>query len=507
MKNKLFYGLTLALASASVFGLAACGGKTTTTTNNDGSTTTQNAGVCGGATDLVADVTNLLPKRQVIKLYTDNGEGYSEEIVTAFEKAYPQYILEVETVGATDVRARMELEGADGADVFVFPHDHVGAALSSGLLAKAPTAVADKFDETLKASTLDTIKSCWDDATGKQKQCTGNDVKYTFGAPLSAESNALFYNIELVKEILTDFAATLEGDAKTKYEGIANQLNGTNLAQLMTLEDVMEVSAFYNVVPSAGNTDHQYFYQADFDNFYHSYMYLTPFGFELFGPNGDDKTADNLGSDAVIDALDYVKETFRVGAATPIYPLAIADVVEGTYMDEFYAGTAPIVVTGPWNASTIYEAFAVEGEEGLTYPNLGGCEMFPITVNGVKTPSTTFSGVQVIGVSSLSKVTSAAWDLVQYMVSDEGASILYSNSGKLPCLKDTSNIEGISEDIVLNAVSAQLLNSKGMPSINEMGYVWTIGENLFKEAFQGLDSAEVAAKAHKSFVDQAGLTE
>lgn len=503
MKRKLLYGLTLLLASSSVIGLAACGKKDKTTTAEEG---------CKDMTpeQLVKDVTSLEVKKTTIKLYADNGDPYKDELIAEFEKANPQYIIDYSTVGATDVRARMELEGEDGADVFVMPHDHVGAALATNLLAKVPGELKTTFQSTLKASTLATITSCWDDAKGTQKACGETDTPELFGAPLSAESLALFYDVNLIKDILTNkggayFAAdAVPADTLTKWANWAAELNETNLTQLMTLEDMLEVGTYYNIV---GSDDARYFYQADFDDFYHSYMYLTPFGYEIFGPNGDDKTLDNLASDEVKAAYSYMQEIFKTVGENQIYPGADG-IVQGTYMDNFYAknGKAPIVVTGPWNASAIKDAFADEDADGNTvYPGLGGSGMPAVMVNGVKTATTTFSGVQVIGVSKYSKQTAAAWNLVKFMVSEKGADILYSNSGKLPCLQDVSNVEGLADDPVLNAVSAQLTNSKGMPSITEMGYMWTIGTELFKDLFAGKDVTVSTNKAHESYVSQAKI--
>lgn len=489
MRRKLFYGLTLLLASASVVGLTACGDKKTTDVK----------GVCpGNATDYQKDLSDLVPKKTTIKLWADNGQEYADELIKQFEAANPQYIVTYEKVGSTEARARMELDGASGGDVFVFPHDHVGAALATGLLAKAPTATQEKFVSTLKTSTLDTITSCWDDATNSQKKCGEKDTPIAFGAPLSAESNALFYNLKLVKSILNDEEGILKAagasDALlTELSGKALQLNNENLSSLFTFEEIMEVAKYYNNI--ATGAEARYFYQADFDNFYHTYMYMTPFGYELFGPSHDDKAKANLDSAEAKASYTYLQGLLGYQDETPhsIYPAA-ASIVEGTYMSEFYAKTAPIVVTGPWNAQEIYKQFAApDGEEG--YPDLGGSSM--PTINGKN--SRTFSGVQIAAVSNFSKVTGDAWKLVEFMVSDKGASILYSTSGKLPCLNDTAGIEGISEDIVLKAVSAQLSYSDGMPSISEMGFMWDCGANLFIKLFNGEDVTEATKSAQDAF--------
>ncbi len=486
MRRKLIYGvLSLLLVVSSMFALTACGDKKDACGNV----------ITDGVSDSIQDPSDIQIIKTTIRLYAD-GDDYAAELIKEFQKQYPQYIVKYSKVGAPDTRARIQLEQKDGADVFVMPHDHVGQALAQNLLQQASDATATKFDDTLKASTLDTIKSCWDNENNTQKQCSGDDARYTFGAPLSAESNALFYNVQLIKDILNNKDGILnEGfdyaAVSAEWQKWATDLTDTNLAEIMTLNDIVEVSKGYNVV---GGDEARYFYQADLDNFYHSYMYMTPFGYELFGTSGDQAGLSNVASDAAKASLTWVKENF---VDTKIYPGADG-IVEGTYMEDFYSEeiTSAIVVSGPWNAPSIYDAYKVEDADGNeTYPNLGACAMPDIELDGTTVKETTFSGVLIAGVNKATSISSAAWTLVEFMVSDKGADILYAQAGKLPCLKDTSNIEGLSENKVLNAVSAQLVNSKGMPSISEMGYMWDIGATMFADLFIGKDVATVTAEA------------
>ncbi|NMA56292.1 MAG: extracellular solute-binding protein, partial [Treponema sp.] len=51
-----------------------------------------------------------------------------------FEKTHPNVKVVYEPVGSVDARAKIELDGPAGvgADVFVAPHDHLGALINGG---------------------------------------------------------------------------------------------------------------------------------------------------------------------------------------------------------------------------------------------------------------------------------------------------------------------------------------------------------------------------------------
>ena len=89
-----------------------------------------------------------------------------------------------EPVGATDARAKMELDGPAGvgADVFVTPHDHIGALVSGG--------------HVLPVDDADTYMA---DFLPMAKMGASYNGK-VYGYPLGAETYALFYNKALIQK-------------------------------------------------------------------------------------------------------------------------------------------------------------------------------------------------------------------------------------------------------------------------------------------------------------------
>jgi len=93
-----------------------------------------------------------------------------------FEKTHPNVKVVYEPVGSVDARAKIELDGPAGvgADVFVAPHDHLGALINGG-------HVLENTDPNFNATNFV-------DAALIGSQYNG--VKY--GYPLAVETYALF---------------------------------------------------------------------------------------------------------------------------------------------------------------------------------------------------------------------------------------------------------------------------------------------------------------------------
>ena len=106
----------------------------------------------------------------------------------------------------------------------------------------------------------------------------------------------------------------------------------------------------------------------------------------------------------------------------------------------------------------------------------------------------TFSGVQVVCVSSYSKYPAAARALAMYIGSDEIEAFAYKTLGKLPALKDGSTIEGLNEDAKVQAFMEQAQFSNAMPSIPEVSYFWTAAEGMYRGVWDKTITPEEAAK-------------
>lgn len=413
-------------------------------------------------------------KKTTIKVYAD-GEDYMAELIPAFEAANPTINVEFTQVGTVDSRARMQLEGKDGADVFVFPHDHIGAAVGSKMLMEMPEDVATRLSETLIDSTMATVK---------------NNGKY-IGVPLSAETIGLFYNEELVIEVLEDAKVGLADKAAEIKAGKA-------LDEVLTLNEIFEIGQKYNTISGEENN---YFFGIDIDDFYHSQLFLSAFGYQIFGETHDDATKPNFTQAGVKKGLEFILNyAYKDGDVTKdrVMPLTSA-LTSDNYTKSFYAGNTAIISCGPW---CIADAKKGAEDSGFTLR----VTKYPVITEGnEKLQPYTFSGVQVAGVSAYTQHAGEAWKFAEFMASAEGASILYKTTGKLPCLKDTSSIDGLASDEYLSGISKQLAFANAMPSITEMGYMWTIGATLFQQVFDGSDIDKAIADADASYKQLAKL--
>ena len=179
-----------------------------------------------------------------------------------------------------------------GADVFVAPHDHVGALVAGGhVLPVSDTSFINDFVDAAKvAGTYD----------GK-----------LYGYPLAIETYALFYNKDIIKnppktwDEVIDFAKTWNNKADNKYA----------------------------LVWGVGNA-------------YYSYMFMSAYGTSLFGPNGSDKSQHGINAPATIKGLEYFQNL-----RGKILDVPSADLTDDFCNSAFSEGKAPMIITGPWKIS------------------------------------------------------------------------------------------------------------------------------------------------------------
>jgi arabinogalactan oligomer/maltooligosaccharide transport system substrate-binding protein len=412
-----------------------------------------------------------------IKVWLDD-EDYATALITAFEATYPDIKVEWEEVGAVDTRQRLETySGSDfAADVVVFPHDHIGAALASNLLFPFPQSQRDDLETRMVGSAIETATSCYDDVNNTAVECDGVFGSELFGAPLSGESVALFYNKTLL-----------------------NEIDGSKTYPEATFEEIIASANAYNMIDDPATTEvdeSRSYFRLDVGNAYDMHFTATAFGFDLFGADHLDKNTANLGSQEMIDALTWLNGTLRP---------AINDYNASTLNGEsnrqaFENGELPYIIDGPWSIARY-----VEASENAETPWEFGVAKIP-TIGGVQPVS--FSGVQIAAVYKGTAEPTAAFKFVEFMTSEEGLAIMYAQTGKLPALKDVSVVEGVAADEYLSGISAQLAYSHPMPIIPEMGYFWSNAGSMYSSAWNGTATpSEAAATAQSGFEAQAGLND
>lgn len=373
-----------------------------------------------------------------LKLWVDNAT-WAESLITEYNRLFPEVIVNYDIVGAVDTRAKMELDGPAGlgADVFVMPHDHIGAALRSHILGSAGEYEA-KLKQRIISTSLQTVTA---NETGKDE---------IFAFPISGESLALFYN----KKIISDKGEQVA----TTWEEIINQATKyTNVNQ-----------DFYWVAMDVGNA-------------YDMIFIATAHGYQLFGPQHNDPNLVNFNSPEMINALTW-HHNFRQTALN----VDAAAITGNNIKDLFETGKLAYIVDGPWDIQRYKDAKIDFGVMKIP------------TINNVQPYS--FSGNQVAAVSTYSKYPAAARTLANFMANIPGAQVMYNVTGKLPTLINTDQITGLATDPYLSGISDQLVYSIPMPTITEMSYFWKHAGTMFSNAWNGsLTPTEAANKAQADY--------
>ncbi len=238
-------------------------------------------------------------KKVTLKVWESEGpeKDYMIWAGKQFAKTDPKWAkvkIEYEPVGSTDARAKIELDGPAGvgADVFVAPHDHIGALYNG-------EHILENDDPTFASSFIPAAKM---GASYNGK---------VYGYPLGIETYALFYNKDIIKkapktwEEVEAFAKTYNNKSQGKYALVWEVGNG-----------------------------------------YYDYIFMGGFGAPLFGPNGNDRRQHNINSANSIKGLTYFQSLRK-----SILDVPAADVTGDFCNSSFTGGKSAMVITGPWKIS------------------------------------------------------------------------------------------------------------------------------------------------------------
>lgn len=290
-----------------------------------------------------------------------------------------------------------------GPDVIIGGHDWLGLFVQNGVVARLELgdAAAGFPDVALRAMSYEGV---------------------TYGLPVSLENIALLRNTELADKTPATWDELVEAGQAVVEDGKAE---------------------YPVLVPSGPESDP-----------YHLYPLQTSYGAPLFGTNDDGSyNPDDLliGSEG---GDTFAAKLVEWGKAGVLNTNITGDIAR----DEFAAGKAPFMLSGPWNLPAFDDA-------GLKY------EIEAIPPAGDQ-PVTPFVGVQGFFVSAKSENAIAANEfVVKYLGSEEVQLALYEAGGRPPAL--TSAFEAASaKDSTIGDFGAVGLSGVPMPSIPEMGAVW-----------------------------------
>ncbi|MGG1633728.1 maltose ABC transporter substrate-binding protein [Paenibacillus sp. FSL K6-3182] len=271
-----------------------------------------------------------------------------------------------------------------------------------------------------------------------------NAVSYDgvlYGYPRSVETYALFYNKALIKEAPKTF------------------------------DEVVAFSKTFN-----DTKNNKYGLMWDVGNFYFSYPFISTGGY-VYGDNGQNKDDIGLNTEGAIAGLKYYGSL-----KDSILPLNSGDINYDIKKGLFIGGTLAMDINGPWTIGDYRNA-------GIDF----GVAPLP-SINGQ--PASSFSGIKAWYVNSFSKYPNAARLFSYYASTKEAQLKNFELTGAIPANTEAAADPTVQGNEVVKGFLEQFNQSTPMPSIPEMGNVWTpIGAafadvwNSGKDAKAALDNA------------------
>lgn len=291
--------------------------------------------------------------------------------------------------------------------------------------------LADYVNAGLTAEVPVDLYSDSDFSDAAIQACYVEGVRYA--APLSVETTALFYNTELVS-------------------GVPG-----------TWEEVVE-----HAEADGG-------LQFDATSIYYDLGFVRACGGYIFKyENGAYDVADiGLANDGAIQAYSFINDLHSQ------YNLLSADVTADIARSNFQNGQTAYYIGGPWDIDGFTSAgtpFAI-----VEMPTFHG------------QPFVTPVGTQVSFVSNKSNNQDKAWEFIMYLI-DNGAMGMYAAGDRIPAkLSDQENAE-IQSNENSKTFIAQINNGEPMPTVSEMGQLWSIHTNNIRSMWTGELTPQEAAE-------------
>lgn len=253
-----------------------------------------------------------------------------------------------------------------------------------------------------------------------------------YAAPLSVETTALFYNTELVSKVSS------------------------------TWEELVEQAAQNGGV------------QFDATSIYYDLGFVRACGGYIFQyKDGAYDTSDiGLANAGAVEAYEFIN------ALCNKYNLITADVTADIARSNFQNGKCAYYIGGPWDI------------DGFTSAQTPFAISEMLTFHGQ--PFVTPVGTQVSFVSNNSDKQEQVWNFIQYLI-ENGALDLYEAGDRIPARLADQELAEIQNNEYAQAFIAQINNGEPMPTVSEMGQLWSIHTNNIRSMWSGEQTAQQAA--------------
>lgn len=282
--------------------------------------------------------------------------------------------------------------------------------------------LADYVNAGLAEEVPDEIYADQDFSDAAVQACYVDGVKYA--APLSVETIALFYNTDKVSEVPCTWEELIEQ---------AESLGGI---------------------------------QFDATSIYYDLGFVRACGGYIFNyADGAYDVSDiGLGNKGAVEAYTFIDSLCNE------YNLVSADVTADIARGNFQNGQTAFYIGGPWDIDGFESAgtkFAI-----TQMPTFNG-ENFATPV-----------GTQVSFVSSDSDNQDKAWELISYII-ENGAQDLYEAGDRIPARLSDQELSVITDNEYSKAFIEQINMGEPMPTVSEMGQLWSIYTNNIRSMWNG----------------------
>lgn len=258
-----------------------------------------------------------------------------------------------------------------------------------------------------------------------------------YAAPLAVETVTLFYNTDKVPSAPVTWEELLQ---------VASEQGGIQFEATSIYYDLGFVRAFDS--------------------------YIFPY------KNGEYDVNDlGLGNKGAVNAYEFIQ------SLADEYGFLSANVTSDIAKSNFQNGETAFYIGGPWDV----DGFTSAGTPFAVAP------MPSLNNNNFVTPV----GTQVSFVSKKSKKQDRAWDFIMYLM-EKGAIDLYNVGARIPANISLQQMEEIQSDEISKAFVEQINQGEPLPTVSELGQVWTPYTNNMKAMLNGeIDAATAASNIEK----------
>lgn len=180
-----------------------------------------------------------------------------------------------------------------------------------------------------------------------------------------------------------------------------------------------------------------------------------------------------LANEGAVEAYEFINDLCGQ------YDLLNADITADIARSNFQNGKCAYYIGGPWDI------------DGFTSAGT------PFAISKMPTfqgqPFVTPVGTQVSFVSNSSENQEQTWNFIKYLI-ENGALEMYEAGDRIPARLAEQQLDEIQSDEYTQAFISQIQDGEPMPTVSEMGQLWTIHTNNIRSMWSGEQTPQEAAE-------------